>query len=129
MWSLTATINVPIFFKTKQEEGVNEANSALREAQHELEATRLMIASSIRDNFAMAKASENLLALYREALIPKQYQDFELALSGYITGKIEAITVISRLRALLDTELLYWSQFVQREKALARLEALVGGPW
>ncbi len=129
MWSLTATINVPIFFRTKQDEGLEEANSALKEAHHELEATRLMIASSIRDNYAMAKASENLLSLYREAIIPKQYQDFELALSGYITGRIEAITVISRLRAFLDTELLYWFQFAQREKALARLEALVGGRW
>lgn len=129
MWSLTATINVPIFFRTKQDEALEEAKSALKEAHHELEATRLMIASSIRDNYAMAKASENLLSLYKEAIIPKQYQDFELALSGYITGRIEAITVISRLKAFLDTELLYWSQFVQREKALARLEALVGGGW
>lgn len=129
MWSLTATVNVPVFFRTKQDEGVKEAESGLRAARHELEATRLMIASSIRDNYAMAKASEKLLTLYKEALIPKQYQDFELALSGYITGKIEAITVISRLKAFLDTELLYWSQFVQREKALARLEALVGGSW
>lgn len=127
MWSLTATVNVPVFFRTKQQEGVNEAKASLNEARHELEATRLMIASSIRDNYSMAKTAENLLDLYRGAIIPKQYQDFELALSGYITGKIEAITVISRLRALLDTELLYWSQFVQREKALARLEALVGG--
>lgn len=129
MWSLTATVNVPIFFRTKQEEGVKEARSSLLEARHELEATRLMIESSIRDNYAVVKAAENLLSLYREAIIPKQYQDFELALSGYITGKIEALTVISRLKAFLDTELLYWSQFAQREKALARIEALVGGGW
>ncbi|MEJ5376639.1 MAG: TolC family protein [bacterium] len=129
MWSLTATVNVPIFFRTKQEEGVKEARSSLLEARHELEATRLMIESSIRDNYAMVKSGENLLSLYREAIIPKQYQDFELALSGYTTGKIEALTVISRLKAFLDTELLYWSQLAQREKALARIEALVGGGW
>jgi cobalt-zinc-cadmium efflux system outer membrane protein len=127
MWSLTATINVPIFFKTKQEEGVKEAGASLAEARHELAATRLMLASNIRDNLSMLKAAENLMALYRGAIIPKNYQDFELALSGYITGRIEAITVISRLKAFLDTELLYWSQFAQREKALARIEALVGG--
>lgn len=127
MWSLTATVNVPIFFKTKQEEGVKEAGASLAEARHELASTRLMLASGIRDNLSMVKAAENLMALYRGAIIPKNYQDFELALSGYITGRIEAITVVSRLKAFLDTELLYWSQMVQREKALARLEALVGG--
>lgn len=127
MWKITATVNVPIFFRTKQDEGVKEAKASLAEARHELDATRLMIESSIKDNYAMVKAAENLMSLYKEALIPKQRQDFELALSGYVTGRIEALTVISRLKAFLDTELLYWSQLVQREKAMARLEALVGG--
>jgi hypothetical protein len=39
---------------------------------------------------------------------------------------VEAITVISRLKALLDFEQLYWAQFVEREKAIARLDALTG---
>jgi len=59
-------------------------------------------------------------------LIPKTVQDFQLALSGYTAGKVEAITVISRLKALLEFELLYWGQFVEREKAIARIEAITG---
>jgi hypothetical protein len=57
-------------------------------------------------------------------LIPKIYQDFESALAGYSAGKVEALTVISRLKSLIDYELLYWKQFVEREKAIARLEAI-----
>jgi hypothetical protein len=30
------------------------------------------------------------------------------------------------LKALLDYELLYWTQFTEREKAIARIEALAG---
>jgi outer membrane protein TolC len=127
MWSLTATVNLPIFFKTKQEEGVHEAEASLSEARHELEATRLMIASSIRDAYSMLKTAEKLMDLYKNALIPKNYQDFELALAGYVTGQIEAITVISRLRAFFDTELLYWTQLAARQKAIAKHEALTGG--
>jgi len=127
MWSLTATINVPIFFTTKQKEGVNEARASLAEAHHEFGTTKLMLEAAVRENFSMVQAADNLMALYRGAIIPKNYQDFELALSGYITGRIEAITVISRLKAFLETELLYWAQFTQREKAVARLEAVVGG--
>ncbi|MDO9288541.1 MAG: hypothetical protein Q7T83_07100, partial [Thermodesulfovibrionales bacterium] len=40
------------------------------------------------------------------------------------TGKVEAITVITRLKSLIDYELLYWGQFIEREKAVARLEAI-----
>jgi len=124
MWNLTATMNIPIFYKTKQREGVLEAEASLLEARRNVEATKLMASSALRDNHAMLKTAENLMALYREGLIPKAYQGFELALAGYVTGKIEAITAITRLKALIDYEFLYWRQFTDREKAAARLDGL-----
>ncbi|MFH1212282.1 MAG: TolC family protein, partial [Candidatus Woesearchaeota archaeon] len=124
MWSLTTTINIPIFYKTKQRMAVLEAESALSEAKHELEAVKFMLSSNIRDNYSMLRTAEKLMELYKNGLIPKTYQDFELAISGYITGKVEAITVINRLKSLLDFEFLYWGQFTEREKATARLEAI-----
>jgi cobalt-zinc-cadmium efflux system outer membrane protein len=124
MWSLTATVNLPIFHKTKQEQAVLEANASLSEAKRELLATEYMLASAVRDNYSMAKTGERLVVLYRDALIPKAQQDIQLGLSGYVTGKTEAITVVQRLKAFLDVELLYWVQHVEREKAIARLEAI-----
>lgn len=126
MWSLTMAINIPIFYKTKQRQAVNEARSLLSEIGHELETTKIMLSSEIRDNYSMIKTSERLMELYKTGLIQKTYQDFELALSGYITGKTEVITVISRLKSLLDYETQYWRQFVVREKAIARIEAITG---
>ncbi len=126
MWSLTSTINIPLYFRSKQRQGVFEAQASLSEAQSEREAIKLMIASAIRDNYSMFTAAERLTELYQSALIPKTYQDFESAIAGYVTGKVEAITVISRLKALLDYELLYWGQVTERGKAIARLEAITG---
>lgn len=124
MWSLTTALNIPIFYKSKQEQGVREAEHLLSEARSELEAARLMISASIRDNYSMLMTSEKLMDLYKNGLIPKIYQDYDSALAGYTTGNVEALTVISRLKALIDYELLYWKQFVAREKAIARLEAI-----
>lgn len=126
MWNLTSTINIPLYFRSKQRQGVLEAQASLLEAQSELETIKLMIASAIRDNYSMLKAAERLTELYQGALIPKTYQDFESAIAGYVTGKVEAITVITRLKALLDYELLYWGQVTERGKAIARLEAITG---
>jgi outer membrane protein TolC len=126
MASLTATINIPIFYKTKQEPAVLEATANHLGAKRELVSTEYMLSSAIRENHSMVQTGTKLLSLYREGIAPKIRQDFQLALSGYATGKIEAITAISRLKALLDTELLYWGQYVEREKAIARLEALTG---
>jgi len=126
MWSLTTTINIPIYYKTKQKQAVLEAEASLAGARHELEGTKLMISSSIRENYSMMKSAERLMELYKNGLIPKTSQDFELSLSGYATGKVEAITVITRLKSLLDYEFLYWGKVAEREKAIARLEAVSG---
>jgi outer membrane protein TolC len=126
MWSLTTMINIPIFYKTKQKQAVYEAESALSEARHELDSLKLMLSSSVRDNYAMFKTTEKLMDIYKTGLIPKTYQDFEAALAGYMSGKTEAITVITRLKTIIDYDSLYWGQFVEREKAIARLEAITG---
>ena len=63
MWSLTTTINIPLFYRTKQKMAVLEAESALSEAKHELEAVKLMLSSNIRENYSMVKAAEKLTAL------------------------------------------------------------------
>jgi outer membrane protein TolC len=124
MWSIGTSVNIPIFYKTKQEPAVREAQAALEGAKHELEAAKLMATSGIRDNLAMFRAAENLMGLYRTALIPKASQDFYLALAGYGAGRSDVLTVISRLKSYLDYELLYQGQLTERAKAVVRIEAL-----
>jgi outer membrane protein, heavy metal efflux system len=126
MWNVTATVNLPIFYRTKQRQGVLEAEAALSEAKRDWKATDYMIASNVRENFSMVTAANRLMKLYIDALIPKTTQDAQLALTGYVTGKTEAITAITRLKGLLDVELLYWTQYTEREKAIGRLHALMG---
>ncbi len=127
MWSATSTINIPLYYKTKQEPAVLEAKAFLAQAKQELEAVKLMVSAAIQDNFSMLRSSEKLMDLYRNGLIPKNVQDVESAFTGYATGRTDAIVVISRLKTLLDYEALYWSQFAEREKALARLHAITEG--
>jgi|WetSurMetagenome_2_1015567.scaffolds.fasta_scaffold00013_40 outer membrane protein, heavy metal efflux system len=126
MWSFTAGINIPLFFMRKQKNAENEADAALSEAKSLKEAAILSIAASLRENFAQMKTSEQLMSLYREGLIPKSRQDFELSLSGYRTGSGEAQTVISKLKSVIDYEIAYWGQFAEHEKAAARIEAVTG---
>ena len=124
MWGISTSVNIPIFTKTKQEPAVREAEAALQGARHELEAAKLMAVSGIRDNLAMFRTAETLLDLYQSALIPKAAQDFDLALTGYGTGRSDVLTVITRLKSFLDYELLYQGQLTERAKAVARIEAL-----
>ncbi len=125
MYSLTAQFNLPLWFKTRQNAGVQEANASILQAKNETEAARLMVVAVIRDNYSMIRSSEKLMGLYKEGLLPKTYQDFQSALSGYGTGSVEAIVAITRVKNLIEYENLYWNQFVEREKAIARLHGIV----
>jgi cobalt-zinc-cadmium efflux system outer membrane protein len=127
MWSATTTVNIPLYYKTKQEPAVLEAKAYLAQAKQELEAVKLMISAAIHDNVSMLRSADRLMDIYKNGLIPKNAQDVELAISGYATGRTEAIVVISRMKTLLEYETLYWGQFVEREKAIARLHAITEG--
>jgi outer membrane protein, heavy metal efflux system len=125
MWCATATINIPLYFLTKQQPAVAEAKANISSSRQELEAVKLMLTAAVKDNYSMIRSSEKLMDIYKSGLIPRNRQDVEQALSGYNTGRTEAIVVISRAKNLLDYELLYWNQFVEREKAIARLQSIV----
>ena len=126
MWSLTTTVNIPLYYTTKQRPAVQEAEASLSEAKNELQAVRLRLSSAIRENYAMLQATERLMELYRQGLNQKTHQDFQTALASYATGKTDALTVISRIKTITDIETSYWGQLVEWEKARARLEALTG---
>jgi len=126
MWSLTFSFSLPIFYKTKQEQALAEANASLTQARRELKATELMLASGVKEGHSMILAADRLIELYKEGLIPKANQDVQLSFSNYVTGRIDALTAITRIKNLLDYDLLYWNQVVEREKAIARLHAIMG---
>jgi len=128
MWSAKVGINIPLFYKTKQEPAVHEARASLTQVEQELEAAKLMISASIRDNLSMVRSSEKLMDLYKKGLIPKNSQGVEAAIASYSAGGTQIITVISLSKTLLDYETLYWEQFIERKKAIARLEAVMEAP-
>jgi len=124
MWSLTSTINLPVYFFTKQAPALSEAKAGHVQAKQELAAAKLMITAAIRDNISMIRSAETLMDLYKNGLIPRNTQDVDLTLSGYATGRTDAIVVLSRLKTLLEYETQYWTQFTEREKAIARIHAI-----
>jgi outer membrane protein TolC len=126
MWMVSTTFNLPVYYYQKQKNVIREAEAINTEMKYNFDATKIDISSSIRDNYSTASASEKIMKIYNNGLISRAVQSFESALTGYATGKNDALTAITPLRNLVDYEQLYWEQFVIREKSIARLEALVG---
>lgn len=125
MWMLTTTFNLPIYYFQKQKNAIKEAQVTTTEMTHNLDTTRFELSSNVRENFSTITAADRLIKIYRGGLIARTVQDFELSLTGYATGKNDALAVINTLRNLIDYETSYWEQFVEREKAIAKIEALI----
>lgn len=126
MWSLTGTVNLPVWRKGRLDPALDEAQAALEAAKAELEATRLMLASSIREGLVMVRSAESLMSLYHDTLKPKARQGFDAALSAYSTGRGSASDAISSLRSLVDSEVQYWQQYAARQKAAVKIQASAG---
>ena len=126
MWSVTTAISIPIFYKTKQRQQVSEAKAEHAMAVNALESLKLRISSAVRARYSAMEAAERLMEIYRGGLIPKTAQEFESVLSGYETGKVDAGAAITRLKSVIDFEMMYWEQLVAREKEIAVIEALTG---
>lgn len=124
MWSLSLTMPLPMSAAQKQDNAVKESTAAFARAQRDLLAAILRVKASINENYAMIKASEKLMVLYKDGLILKNTQNFDGLLASYSTGKIELVTLVSTLKNGLNYEQQYWEQWVQREKGIAKIKEL-----
>ncbi len=126
MWSLTVSMNIPLFYKSKQRQMVYEAEAMSNEARHEIKASMALLQASLRENLAMIQSADKIMEIYKKALIPTAYQELETMLYSYRVGTIETSEVVQKIRQIIDLESAYWRQVVDRQKAVIRIKALTG---
>ncbi len=126
MHGFTFSVNIPIFYKSKQREGVSEAAEELASAQRTRENRETQLAFEIKQYYLMAKASDELARLYSQAIVPQSTLSLESALAAYEVGSVDFLTVMENFITVLDYEIDYFRELANYQTALARLEPLVG---
>lgn len=124
--NVTVGVNLPVFYKAKQREGAAEAAASLLSVRRRREAREASVQFEVKRHYLAARAAEDLFRLYSEALTPQSALALEAAMSGYQVGKLEFLTVLDNFRVVLDSELDYYRELANYQRALARLEPLVG---
>ncbi len=126
MYGITVSTSLPVFRHRKQGMAIAEAAANLESAR-QMEASELTLARyQVKQNFLEVQASERLLKLYSEGIVPQSSLALESSLSSYETGSVDFLNVLSNFLVVLDTELDYRHQISDHEKALARLEEVTG---
>jgi outer membrane protein, heavy metal efflux system len=121
-------IKIPLFYETKQKQGVREAQASLEGAREEFATTRQDLLFQVKDGFVQAQRAERLITILRDAIIPQATLALQAAQASYTVGKVDFLTLLNSLLILQDSQLELHGEMVNHEKALARLEAVTGGP-
>ena len=119
-------IKVPLYYATKQREAVREALASREAAMQDAHAVRQELLFRIQDNVVQAQRAEKLIAIFTDAILPQARLTLEAAQAGYAVGKVDFLTLLSSLLTLQDNELELHGEITEHEKALARLEEVIG---
>jgi outer membrane protein TolC len=120
-------IQIPLFYQTKQREGVNQAVADLSRAREDLTATRQDLLFQVKDAFERAQRATRLVKIVGKAIIPQATLALQSAQAGYSVDKVDFLTLLNNLLTLQENELELHGEMVQHEKSVARLEELTGG--
>ncbi|PTQ89929.1 outer membrane protein TolC [Nitrosomonas nitrosa] len=125
-YEVTLNVKLPLYYATKQREGVNEAVASREAVFQDLRALRQELLARIKDNVAQVERAEELIKLLRDAIIPQSNLTLAAAQASYAVGKVDFLTLLNALLTLQENELDFHSEMAEHKKALARLEGILG---
>jgi outer membrane protein TolC len=127
-WSLMLGVSLPVapWSIAKYSSGVSRAKADALDAQEQLAATRNLVIAQVRDALAKVNASRDQANLYRNTILPQAQQTLQSALSSYMTGKEDFVSLIDAQRMLLSAKLEYHKAITQQIESIVLLEWAVG---
>ncbi len=126
MHGLTFTVNIPIFYKSKQREAVKEATEEVLSSQAARQNRLNEVNFQVKQEYLLAQASQELYDLYAKGVVPQSSLALESSMSAYQVGNVDFLTVLANFTNVLQYQIEYYRELANFESALARLEPLIG---
>ena len=126
MNGVTFSVNIPIFYRSKQRQGVAEAAEGLLSAEKMRDNRLNEVRFELKQQYLASQASEKLVSLYSKGVVPQSSLALESAMSSYQVGKVDFLSLIANFTTLLAYETDYYRQLADYQTALARIESLTG---
>jgi cobalt-zinc-cadmium efflux system outer membrane protein len=104
-WLAHAGIAVPLF--NRNQGNIQAAQALIGESIQQVEQTRNDLAAQVADAYANYAASRTQAQRYRDRIIPKANESYQLALKAYQGGQFEYLRVLEAQRAMANTRLEY----------------------
>jgi len=119
-------LNIPLYFKWKQDRKVAETKADILAAEAQYRAMKNEIFFMIADMGSMTERVERQIDLYKTGIIPQASLQVSSALSAYRVNKVDFLTLLDSQMTLYKYELDYHQALTEYEKSVANLEAAIG---
>jgi outer membrane protein TolC len=119
-------VNIPIFYKSKQDRKVAEAKADIQVIEAQYHAMKNEILFMIADMGSMIQRVERQLDLYKTGIIPQANLQMSSAMSAYRVNKADFMTLLDSQMTVYRYELEYHQALTEYEKNVANLGAVVG---
>ena len=126
MHGFTFTVNIPVFYKAKQREEVRQAKEEELSASSARDNRQNELYFDLKQNYLAAKASENLLKLFSQGVVPQSSLALESSMSAYQVGNVDFLTLIGNFTTVLNYQTDYYRELANYQTSLARMEAVTG---
>lgn len=124
-FSAFITVNIPLYAKRKQRQGVIESQAELARRESTYNEVKNRVLFEVKDTFEEIEKEGELIQLYEKGFLPQARQSLDSAISGYQVDKVDFLTLVDNQLTLLRFELAYARTLADYEKQLARMEAIV----
>lgn len=124
--SATLSINLPLWWRSKQDHGVRQAAASVRAVEANYEAMKNRVLFQIQDRLVKVRTAERTINLYETSILPQAEQALKAARIGYETDKLDFLTLVDSQKQLYTFRLEYYKAEVEYEQQVARLEQAVG---
>jgi cobalt-zinc-cadmium efflux system outer membrane protein len=119
-------VNIPIFYKSKQDRKVAETKAEILVIEAQYRAMKNEVLFMITDMASMVQRSERQLELYKTGIIPQTSLQINSAISAYRVNKADFMTLLDSQMTLYKYELEYHQALTEYEKNVANLGAVIG---
>ena len=119
-------VNIPIFYKSKQDRKVAEVKADIQAAEAQYRAMKNEISFMITDMTSMIQRVERQIELYKTGIIPQANLQINSAMSAYRVNKADFMTLLDSQMTLYRYELEYHQALTEYERNVASLGAVIG---
>src|SRR3974377_1010151 len=107
MYGMTFTVNIPVFYKSKQREEVRQATEERIAAERNRDDRQNELNFELKQQYLAAKASDDLLKLFSQGVVPQSSLALESSMSAYQVGTVDFLSVIGNFSTVLNYETYY----------------------